>query len=417
MLLVLLGLVAAVLVAVSAASAKPKANVTLKFAMLAETRAPWDVLVANFQRQYPDITIEMSYIPFAQYGSTLLTEYQAGNPPDMMVATAGSVSNYSTWAFASQGKLLDLTGSPWVKRTVPATRGYVTVKHKIYGLPAAVLGSGMVYNVDVFKQLGLTVPKQASDLMTICTKAKAAGKTPFVMGAASLAAMQAVVSNIAVANVYGIDPAWTVHKLQHKTSFASSPYWRAGFNELVTLRDAGCFNAAPAATTQQVAQGMLARGEAVMEFGTQQEILTLKGINPSASFAITPYPSIKASDTHAQISTSAFILSGNATTSHPKEVKTFIDFMGRPKQNSLFAKVGYAIANDDYNKAILPPEVQNFAPYIKAHKTVVTPVQGWPRPEKGLFNPGLTSQIAGLFTGQRTVDQILTNEDALWDAP
>ena len=357
----------------------------------------------------------MEYTPFAAYPNLLLTEFQAGNPPDLLTTPAGGITIYSTYALGSQGKLLDLTGSPWGKRMVPVTRKYVTVKNRIYGFPAAVVPSGLLYNIDVFKQLGLSVPKDSAALLTLCQKIKAAGKTPIVLYPSSLGST--VPSNTATAYVYAKDPKWTLHRIQKKTTFASSPLWRAGLDELVTLRDAGCFNSAPAATSQAAAYQSLANGQAAMAFGIQSEIPSLQSINPNVHLAVTPYPSLNANDTTGQLATAQFILSGAKATAHPKEVKEFIDFFGRPKQDALFAKVANAIAPDDFNKAILPASAQDYAPYIKAHKTIFSPQADWPRPDKGLYSPGLTAQIAGLFTGQRTVDQILQNMDALWDSP
>ena len=54
---------------------------------------------------------------------------------------------------------------------------------------------------------------------------------------------------------------------------------------------------------------------------------------------------------------------------------------------------------------------------VKSGRVIFAPVSGWPRPDKGLFLPSFTSQIPGLFTGQRTPDQILASMDQLWDRP
>jgi raffinose/stachyose/melibiose transport system substrate-binding protein len=419
--LFLLVLCVAVLGAVASASAavnSRSASVTLKFSVIAEQRAPWDIMVANFQRTHPDVSIETSYVPFAQYGSTLLTQFQAANAPDLLVGPSGAVSPTGTYALGAQGKLLDLTGSPWVKRVLPAGRKYLLVKHHIYGFTAGYTTSGMAYNVDVFKQLGLKPPTTFGGLLNMCKTIRAAGKVPIALGAISSGAgTVSTTSNVMSSFVYAVDPNWTLERIQKKATFAGSPLWKNAINALVELRDANCYNAGAGATSILTAYGLIARGDAAMMIITQGEFTALRAINPSGNFGHMPLPSVKAADTKVQVSGSTTTLMGNKATAHPKEVKAFIDFVARPKQDRLFAKVGLFLSGDDLKKGILPDYLSAMKPYVAAGKVVFNPPAGWPRPDKGMFTPFLTTEISGLFTGQRTSEQILQNLDTLWDKP
>jgi raffinose/stachyose/melibiose transport system substrate-binding protein len=392
--------------------------VTLKFSVIAEQRVPWDLMVSNFQHAYPNVQIETSYVPFAQYGTTLLTQFQAGSPPDLLVGPSGGVSPTATYALGAQGKLLDLSGSPWIKRVPAAGLKYLLVKHHVYGFTAGYTTSGMAYNVDVFNQLGLKPPTSFGALLNMCKTIRAAGKVPIALGAISSGSgTVSTTSNVMASFVYAVDPNWTLERMQKKTTFASSPLWKEGLNALVTLRDSNCYNAGAGATSILTAYGMIARGDAAMMIITQGEFTALRAVNPTGNFGHMPLPSMKASDTKVQISGSTTALMGTKSTAHPKEVKEFIDFVARPKQDSLFARVGSFLAGDDLRKGILPDYLSAMKPYVTAGKVVFNPPAGWPRADKGMFTPFLTTEISGLFTGQRTPDQILQNMDALWDKP
>ncbi len=412
-------LVAVMALGVGAATAQPKAEqVTLKFQANAENRVGWDLMIKNFQNAYPDIKIDASYAPITQYDALLLTQIQAGNPPDLFSTRAGASAPNSTWALGFQGKLLDLTPkNPWWKRQPKAARRFVTVKQKIYSFTSGIAPNGMIYNKDVFKSLGLTVPKTFPELLSLCGKVKAAGKTPIVAGMAGLTAPVILASNVITEFVYNKDPNWTLERNQKKVTFAGSPLWKRAMQAIVQMRDGGCFQPSPQGMTSPVELTTMASGQAAMLNGSVNLIPRLQALNPDLHLGMFAFPADQAKDTQAQITTSALHLAASANTQHPNEAKTFINFIARPKQNSVYCKVQGCIAPDDWNKAILPDYMSDFAPLLKSGQSAFSPVTDWPRPDKGLFIPNLYTQVVGLFTGQRTPDQILEFMDALWDKP
>ena len=105
----------------------------------------------------------------------------------------------------------------------------------------------------------------------------------------------------------------------------------------------------------------------------------------------------------------------NATTKHATEAKTFIRFLSRPKQAALYAKVSGGNSYYDVLKGIVPPYMKNLAPLFKAKKVIWAPQTYWPNPS---LNPVvLGTGVQGLFTGQKTVDDLLKSLDFLWDNP
>jgi ABC-type glycerol-3-phosphate transport system substrate-binding protein len=198
-------------------------------------------------------------------------------------------------------------------------------------------------------------------------------------------------------------------------TFADSPLWKRAYNAVAEMRDANCFNPAPQATSTPQQYGMLARGEALMMPASSQEIPVVTGMNPSFNGGLFVFPADRAADTLVLSSTGRLTFSVSKETKYPKEARAFLDFLARPKQNTLYAKLNGIVAGDDFRKGILPANVDaGTVQLAKAGKIMAAPTAGWPRPDLGLFSPGLTSQLAGLFTGQRTPDQILQAADVLW---
>jgi raffinose/stachyose/melibiose transport system substrate-binding protein len=398
-----------------AAPAKSHAQVTVSFLGTTTNKPQWDVMIANFERVYPDINVEPTYVPSNQYGALLLTQLQSGGGPDLMQVLAGATSNWGAFPLGFQGKLLDLTGSPWVKRMYPGFAKWVSVKRRIYGAPTGYGTSGLMYNKDLFKQLGLTVPKTFPQLLSTCQKIKDAGKIPIVLGLAD-AVPNTLLSLVMTTFVYGQDPNWTLERIQKKTTFASSKEWQRALQAVVQLKDS-CIQPNAAAMVRSQAYATFARGDAVMYPAFASEHGVVKLINPNLQLGDFPLPADAAKDSVASYTTAQNILVANKATKSPKEAKLFIDFTMRPKQNALFAKVGSVFSGDDLKKGNLPAEFADQVPLLKAGKALHQAAAGWPRPDKAMFTPVMTTEVIGLFTGQRTVAQILQNMDTLWDKP
>lgn len=85
----------------------------------------------------------------ADYGASLKAEFQKGTEPDIfMIQGAG---DYGVW----KHKIDDLTSEPWVKNAVNGTLDTVTFDNKVYGMPAATEGYGLMYNKEILDKAGI----------------------------------------------------------------------------------------------------------------------------------------------------------------------------------------------------------------------------------------------------------------------
>ncbi|WP_315071476.1 ABC transporter substrate-binding protein [uncultured Clostridium sp.] len=85
----------------------------------------------------------------ADYGASLKAEFQKGTEPDIfMIQGAG---DYETW----KHKIDDLSSEEWVNNAVKGTLDTVTIDGKIYGMPAATEGYGLLYNKEILDKSGI----------------------------------------------------------------------------------------------------------------------------------------------------------------------------------------------------------------------------------------------------------------------
>jgi raffinose/stachyose/melibiose transport system substrate-binding protein len=403
----------AVTVGLSPASART-ADTTLKLLETNTTGQAWPILIANFQRVYPDIKIEASYLPGNQLSALLLTQFQAGNAPDIFHVNAGGGTPTNVWPLAVQGKLLALDGSPWIKRIFPPLKKWMSYQGKVYGMPGSIYATGVFYNKSVFSQLGLKIPTKFSDLAPMCRKIRAGGKVPFALGLDASGASNVTLwaQTLMTQWVYGPDPTWTEKRLAKKVTFASSPLWQRALQRFMELKDAGCFTDGAQGTGLQQQQVAFANGQAAMTLLASVQLGALLQVNPNLSYGMFALPADTAKGTLIPIG-SAITLVVNKASPNAAAARKFVDFMARPKQAALIARITGGIEPFAASKGDVATFLSPMAPLFKQGKTVLQPFAGWPNNNMifGTVFPG----FQGLFTGQKTPAQILQDMDTTWD--
>jgi hypothetical protein len=88
-----------------------------------------------------------------------------------------------------------------------------------------------------------------------------------------------------------------------------------------------------------------------------------------------------------------------------------VDFIARPAQDELYARLTGGLTQDEFLKGQLPAFMSDFATIFKDHQYVVDPLS-----DLGNANVGVVfgSDAIGLITGQETPASLLQAMDAAW---
>jgi raffinose/stachyose/melibiose transport system substrate-binding protein len=178
---------------------------------------------------------------------------------------------------------------------------------------------------------------------------------------------------------------------------------------VVDMKNANCFSPGVAGTTGDGAIAQFNSGQAAIFFLSPPTSSLLSASIPTGVFA--PPPSKVGAPQSLCVNQTNFIAINNAATGDKLAAALkFIDFVARPAQSATFDKAsgevlsGYAVMKGDFSAS---PRLKVLAPYLN-DKSPVQPVYVWPNP---LVASALSKGAAGLFTGQKTIDQILTDMD------
>jgi raffinose/stachyose/melibiose transport system substrate-binding protein len=399
----------------SSSQSAASAPATMKLMFNNTSEPAIEAAIKDFKSVEPKTTINAQYVDGAAVAQALLPQLRAGSPPDMFQTQPTTPTDPVTLGKA--GEVLDLAGQPWVDGVAPVAKPWITSGTKVYGLPLLYDPDGMAYNTTLFKQLHLQIPTTFAQLLAMCPKITAAGKTPITNGFAGSLVTGIVIGEVVSSEfVYNKDPNWDAEKASGKVTFANSPLWRAALNSVVSMKNAGCFGKSPEGLTLTDEAQQFASGQAAMSILAWPQVAGAQQINPKLTFAFFNFPAINASDTVASAAISQ-VLSVSSKTAHPTQAKAFLDFLATGKGASDLAKAGLAgLSAGGLKGQGLPSFAEPMSPALKAGKLVMT-VHAYPNPTMLVGQSGIAGGITGLITGQDSVSQVLKNLDYLWAHP
>ena len=155
-----------------------------------------------FTAQYPNVTFEnISYSQGTDYFAQLETALAAGDNPEVMMGNPGLYTS-----LIEEGFVKDLTDNEVIKQLglTGGDMGDVSYNGKWYAYPVDFKSWGVFYNVKMFEELGLSVPKTQSELLDVCAKLQAADHAPWAQwyadGASVDIEMRPIVWTKALAN-------------------------------------------------------------------------------------------------------------------------------------------------------------------------------------------------------------------------
>jgi raffinose/stachyose/melibiose transport system substrate-binding protein len=129
-------------------------------------------LVSQFNGEQSDVHVTLDT------ASNLSAGFLRGNPPDVGLLNY----NMEMSRFMERGALSDLSDMPEADRIRPQVQElvdqYSTYPGRTSVLPYSIAAASVIYNVKIFEDNGITVPKTWDELIQACETLKAAGITP-----------------------------------------------------------------------------------------------------------------------------------------------------------------------------------------------------------------------------------------------
>jgi raffinose/stachyose/melibiose transport system substrate-binding protein len=370
----------------------------------------YQVLIANFERVYPNIRVDGTYLLNGTIAQLQPTELASGNAPVLLVSVPGCGSTDSICELAKAGELAPMLNVPWAKRSLPLVTSLNKSGRGLYGFEPSVTFEGMFTNDSLFQKLGLKVPQTFSQLLDVCQKAKADGTFAVFLPGLNPPTVQLFVEDLAVPYVYGPDKHWAAEQRAGTVTFDGTAGWHRALQEFVDMSNAGCFEPGMPGTA---AAAQFPAGQGLMDPGTASLKGLIDAANPQFSYSFHPFPGGSLPDATQVFVTLSDNLSINAHSSAGEQAaaQTFVNFVARPKQNALYSQIRGSLTQYQFLHDELPSFMPTMSPVVEHGQYVLNPALSWWNPNVALV---MQQDAIGLITGQTTIDGMLTAMDVAW---
>jgi raffinose/stachyose/melibiose transport system substrate-binding protein len=324
--------------------------------------------IKAFEAANPDIHVEYETRPGGADGDNIVkTRLATGEMTDVFFYNSGSLFQ----ALDPEQNLVDLTNEPWQENVLDSFKPTVTAPDgTIRGAPSGTaMGGGVLYNIPIYKELGLSIPKTWDEFMANNEKIKAAGKVPVIQTFGTTWTSQLFVLGDFY-NVLAAVPDFAEQYTANKAKYATTPAAVKGFEHQEEVFKAGYLNEDFQAASYEEGLAKLATGEGALY--------------PMLSFAIgaiqTTYPdNIKdvgffaiPGDDAANNGLTTWMPAGvyiPKTAQHPDEAKAFLGFIasvdGCNSQTAAVGATGPYLVKGCTLPDDVPPAVADLLPYFQ----------------------------------------------------
>ncbi|MGX6993167.1 hypothetical protein CBF34_04730 [Vagococcus penaei] len=288
------------------------------FSSKPENQLVFKEFIKEFESENPDVKVVFSSPPDA--GTVLRTRLVKDDIPSV-IAYGGDIT-YTE--LANVGMLEDLSTSGLADELVPAykemTQALQKDQSKLYGIPYAANASGVIYNVDLFKEHQQEVPKTWDEFLAVSHYFKEHGITPIEGTFKDSWTLMSIFNPLA-----GIltEPDFMRERQEDKTTFIKG--WQQPMKQLtdiMTLTQKDAMGTSYADGTQA-----FAKGESAMIINGTWAIPEVKKTNESINIDIFPLPASNNQSKNVVTSGVDVMFMVGKDTNHQEESKRFIKFM------------------------------------------------------------------------------------------
>jgi raffinose/stachyose/melibiose transport system substrate-binding protein len=371
-------------------------------------------LLKEFNAAYPNIEVVFQPTNPPDYNATLRLQLESGTGPDLMYARSyvTGLGLFKEGYFAELSDLENIntsydagTRSPWADEN-----------GKSFAIPFIAVSHGVYYNIDIFNELGLSVPDTWDELLSVSQAIKNAGYIPIANALGDEWDIAEVVFMSIAPNFIGgrdgrlaYDDGERAFNDDHVVSLFEAmgslkPYLPAGF-EALTYNDSNA---------------LFATGQAAMYFDGSWTLGTFSDVDFEWSVFAPPVPEA-GDDAYICFHADAG-MAMNSSTEYPEQAKLFLEWLGTKEgaqasasnlPTGMFPMSKHAVEISDTH-------ANDFLALNQGRGTDVRWV--WPKllggepSGYGLVMNGSISVITGSITPQEAADNF-QNGLAKWYAP
>jgi raffinose/stachyose/melibiose transport system substrate-binding protein len=389
--------IAAIAFPLAACAAGPSDG-SVEISVLVENQEPalgtTQAIADAFEAANPGITVKVETRPGGTEGDNLIkTKLSTGEMENVFIYNTGSLFQ----ALNPDQTLVPLSDEAWVGELDDSMKTVVSTDAGVYGTPFGATQAGaFLYNIPLYKELGLSVPTSWDEFSANNAAIAAAGKTPVIQTYGDTWTSQLFVLGD-FGNVFSQDPDWAEQYTAGERKYAEQPALQA-FENQQTGFESGWWNKDFASATLEDGLRMVATGEGAhypIVTGTFATVLQNYPDNANDVGAF-PIPAQKSDDTRLTVWLPGAAYIAKTTEGDKLDAaKKFVAFINSPDgcaiQNTEMTPTGpFAISSCTLGDDV-PTVATDLQTWFDAGKT--TPALEFLSPIKGPNLENITVEV------------------------
>ncbi|MEU7054029.1 extracellular solute-binding protein [Streptomyces eurythermus] len=349
-----------------------------------------DAVLADFEKAHRGTEVTVEYIPVETRAQRVKAAFNdPESAPDVI-----EYGNTDTAGYVKDGGLADVTRDfdAWseARDTDPTARRSVTVDGRVYGAPYFVGIRALYYRTDVFRRLGLRVPRTQAELISTAKRVRAARPDLYglaVGGAYTYGALPFLWAN-------GGDLA--TEKGGRYASALGTPAARTGIEAYTSLfGDDNCPAAKCASWTGNDTVTAFAAGKAAMAIGGNFSHAAVDAGKARGKYAVVPLPGVKAGSIAPAFAGGNNIGVLKSTSHRTLAVDLMKRLASKQAQGRLFDAMGFLPTFTDVREqaAAKEPFVKPFVDTLAAGTRFVPVTPAWAQIDSSLVLPTMFQEI------------------------
>jgi len=397
---------------------KPSVNV---WHWMTDRQPAFEELAKRYEQDFGvKVNFEL-YAPSDAYSQKVRAAAQGTNLPDIFgilgekrdfgsFIKAGHILDLTAYMDAEQGKWRNsLFEKALAVNEFPEGNIY-GVKSGVYGVPIDIMTIQMVYNKDLFRQLGLdpqNPPQTFEEFLSIGKKIKGSNLQGLVSGWGEVWMIDCFANNYAF-NIMGKDKVLATIK---GDSPYTDPDWIRVLGLFKQMQGGGILANGLVTMVNKTAEQLFANGRAVFAFNGSWCVNVYKGMNPKLDYGVMMPP--KASDKFPMAiwggAGSSFIV--NARSKNKEEAVKFLQWLTEKDQQTYLSQT---TNNLPANKECLVQIPQILSEFAKNMEFATHP-NIWGVSEFPAVIETLDKGIQSIIIGEKTPEQVASEVQKIKD--
>ncbi|MFD1176638.1 ABC transporter substrate-binding protein [Paenibacillus puldeungensis] len=321
----------------------------------------------QFEKQ-TNIHVNLQLIPAEQTTTVLQTKLAVDETPDIIQYNLAS----ATTDLNLERNFEILDNEPWASRIV--NKDVLSAYGHLYSFHVSqdTGMQGVVYNKQIFKDLGLSIPKNFDEFLAVCEKIKASGVTPVFMPFKDNWAANIWPAAAFADFVSKNDPNFFTDLNSNKKKWSDIPEFQTFLEQQYEVYKKGYTNADVLSDSYDMAVGKFLNKEVAMMFMGDWLIEGVAQKDPKMELGVFPIPSSQDAKLGASPLGGQLFVPKKAK--HLNEAKEFLNFMASKEiAQKIVDSKGYISNLSDVKTPKLPAYKQEIVDnYVTPKKTVLT---------------------------------------------